>query len=37
MAATEQYYQNRIAELEQQLADLQKRYELAVQELFHRE
>lgn len=37
MAATEQYYQNRIAELEEQLADLQKRYELAVQELFHRE
>lgn len=37
MAATEQYYQNRITDLEQQLADLQKKYDTAVQELFHRE
>lgn len=37
MTATEQYYQHRIAELEAQVADLQKKYDTAVQELFHRE
>lgn len=37
MHATEEYYQRRIADLENQVAELQKKYDLAVQELFHRE